>query len=149
MTKKTTNPRVSAMLKEFGTSIKTVIAQEGKHATYEWLDNRARDQSGIRLPKASLSRLLNGVSEPDWSMVAQILRLCDVEKTEIAAVWHPKWKNLIERIRVVEMTEQIAPTQAIQECPICGSAVLNQARHDEFHANIDARLRRNGLRIAG
>lgn len=149
--KKKIDPRVSALLAAFGAEVKTVISLAGKGVTFRWLEETAHQQRGVPLPKASLYRLLNGVNEPDWRMVEQVLRLCAVPQQEIEGVWRPRWAELITRIRAVELTEQITPALVAgsTECAVCGAAVLNEARHQEYHAEMEALGRRRALRVAG
>ncbi len=67
------DPRVTAALVEFGGEIKNVMLLTGRHVTYRWLEEQSRARGGMPLPKAGLSRLLNGQIEPDWHVVQQIL----------------------------------------------------------------------------
>jgi hypothetical protein len=141
---KSVDPRVKALLVAFGTDLDTAIKLAPGRVTYRWLEKRAEATPGMRLPKASVHRLLHGeMRDPDWTMVLRILTLIDVPGDVIDNEWRQKYETLIKSIQTVGLPSIWLPGV---ECPQCGGAVVNENRHREYHAELEALVRRRMMR---
>jgi hypothetical protein len=145
---KPTDPRVKALLAVFGGDLEATWKVAPNRVTYRRLEEQASATPGVCLPKASLWRIINGESsEPDWKMIERFLSLILVPSAEIAGEWRGKFETLVRSLQAVRLTESLSPGAAVER-EGCGAAVLNPERHENFHAELEARIRRSMLRTA-
>ena len=123
--------------------------------SYRDIARRARPAG---LSPATISRLLQPSRElPAWRTVEAFLRGVGVEPTEIEDAWLPRWimvANQAGQLSVGGDDEAGGPKTGrddsdggrqptrrfdVFECRECGAAVVNKARHFEWHARATAR----------
>src|SRR4051794_15467414 len=67
--------------------------------------------------KATISRVLNG-ARPSWRFTSCFLEACGISNSTIMKVWQPKWTDLQEALRPIDLGNSNKATGA--ECTICG-----------------------------
>lgn len=93
---------------------------------------------------SSISRVLSGKSFPRWEFTEKFLRACHVGEQEINGPWRNRWievaglvSPLGDDVPADLETAAEAPAPLAHpgtECAQCGALVVNQIRHQAWHA---------------